>query len=51
MQDTQETFTQKLIRYYGDRLVDPDMYPHTFNHQVKVYAYINKNRGEDEIHI
>lgn len=49
MQDSFETFTEKLIEFYGDKLVNPEQYPKTFEYQVKIYAYINKNRGEDEI--
>ena len=40
MQDTFETFTKRLKDFYGDRLVDPEMYPEVFSYQVKIYMYI-----------
>jgi hypothetical protein len=40
MQDSLETFTKRLKEYWGDRLADPEMYPITFNYQVKIFVYI-----------
>lgn len=40
MQDSFETFTEKLIAFYGDRLADPEQYPKTFDYQVKIFVYI-----------
>lgn len=40
MQDTLETFTQRLIEFYGDKLADPELYPKTFDYQVKIFVYI-----------
>ena len=31
MQDTFETFTKRLKDFYGDKLVDPEMYPEVFS--------------------
>ena len=42
MQDSFETFTKKLIEFYGDRLADPELYPKTFEYQVKIMVYILK---------
>jgi hypothetical protein len=41
MQDTLETFTKRLIDYWGDRLADPEVYPKVFDYQVKVFMYIH----------
>ena len=40
MQDSFETFTEKLIAFYGDKLANPEIYPEVFSYQVKIYMYI-----------
>ena len=40
MQDTFKTFAKRLKDYYGDKLVDPEVYPEVFSYQVKIYMYI-----------
>jgi len=40
MQDPFETFVEKLKKFYGDRLVDPETQPKVFEYQVKIFLYI-----------
>ena len=40
MQDTFEAFAKRLKDHYGNKLVDPEMYPEVFSYQVKIYMYI-----------
>jgi hypothetical protein len=40
MQDTLETFTQRLIKFYGNKLANPEQYPKTFEYQVQIFVYI-----------
>lgn len=37
-----------LLKYYGDKLADADVYPKIFEYQVKLYKYYNKIMSHDK---
>jgi hypothetical protein len=37
---------KELIEHYGDKLVDPEVYPKIFEYQAKMYKYYRENSKE-----
>lgn len=39
----------EFIEHYGDRLLDPDVFPAQANHQMKLFKYMKQFQPEQQI--
>lgn len=44
--DEAKKICEELKKMYGNKLVDPDVFPKIFEHQVKLYKYYTRTVNE-----
>ncbi len=47
---TEEEYNE-LVEHYGEKLVDPEVFPETFKYQVKIYLYAKEKKNEQSIRV